>query len=247
MTRPFIMAAPNGQSRGKADHPAIPITIPETVATATACKAAGADALHLHVRDGQGRHTLDTGLYREALAELDRALPGYPVQITTEAGGIYSTADQLALVQDLAPRWISLSVREAMRDAALAADLYATCAGQGTRVQHILFDAQDAAALSGLIDAGQIAPRPSVILVLGRYSAGMNSDPADLAPLRASLPPVGAWMLCAFGPNEHLCLHAAARMGGDVRIGFENSYLQPGGAPWPDMAASVSAFVSQLG
>ena len=56
MTRPLIMAAPNGTRRVKADHPAIPITIFETVATAMACRAAGADALHLHVRDASGHH-----------------------------------------------------------------------------------------------------------------------------------------------------------------------------------------------
>ena len=31
---PFVMAAPNGARRGKDDHPALPVSIPETVAEA---------------------------------------------------------------------------------------------------------------------------------------------------------------------------------------------------------------------
>ena len=73
MTTPFLMVAPNGAMRGKADHPALPVTIPETVETARACFQAGADALHLHIRDDQGRHTLDPGRYHEALVPLERA------------------------------------------------------------------------------------------------------------------------------------------------------------------------------
>lgn len=245
MTQPFVMAAPNGVRRGKADHPAIPISIDETVATAVACHAAGADALHLHVRDAAGGHSLDIGLYREALAELDRALPGMPVQITTEAGGIYDTAAQLHLVEELRPKWISLSLREAARDMALAERLYRG-AVDATEIQHIIFDEDDARLLADWQNRGVLSGTESVILVLGRYTADMNSDPAALASLRANLPPIGKWMLCAFGPNEHECLRLAASQGGDVRIGFENSYLRADGTPWPDNAASVEDFLRSL-
>ncbi len=246
MKRPFIMAAPNGVRRTKADHPAVPVSIPETVETAVACCSAGADALHLHVRDAQGGHSLDTGLYREAMAELERALPGLPVQVTTESGGIYEVPEQLALVEDLQPRWISLALREAARDPELADRLYAAAAGMGTEIQHIVFDADDSALLKHLQGRGVIAEDCSVILVLGRYSLDMNSDPDDLPPLLLALPPVGKWMLCAFGPNEHASLLKAISMGGDVRIGFENSFLQPDGTPWPDNPSSVAALVAAL-
>lgn len=69
---PRLMVAPTGARRGKADHPALPVSIPEIVATAVACFAAGARAIHAHVRDAGGLHSLDPGLYRELLAELHR-------------------------------------------------------------------------------------------------------------------------------------------------------------------------------
>ncbi len=246
MTRPLIMVAPNGARRGKADHPALPVTLDDTVATARACHAAGAGALHLHVRDGDGRHSLDPGRYAEALAELARAVPSMRVQITTESAGIFGVREQLDCLARLKPRWASISVREIARDPDLAPRVYATCAANGTKVQHILYDAEDAARLARWQEEGIVRPEQnSTILVLGRYATGDRAKPADLAPLLAAKPP-GRWMLCAFGPAEHACLLDAARRGGDLRVGFENNLHRADGTLLRDNAESVALLVGQL-
>ncbi|MDF1716639.1 MAG: 3-keto-5-aminohexanoate cleavage protein [Antarcticimicrobium sp.] len=246
MTRPLIMVAPNGARRGKADHPALPVTIPEIVETARACHAAGADALHLHVRDDAGCHSLDPGRYTEALAELSRAVPGMRVQITTESAGIFDAEDQFACLTRLKPRWASISLREIARDAALAPRVYASCADNGTEVQHILYDAEDAALLARWQAQGIVRPgQDSTILVLGRYATGQVATPGDLAPLLAAKPP-GCWMLCAFGPAEHACLLEAARHGGDLRVGFENNLHRADCTLLRDNAESVARLVAQL-
>lgn len=242
----MLMIAPNGARLTKSDHPAVPITVEETVSVAMACRAAGAEALHLHVRDQAGRHSIDTGFYREALDALDAAMPGFPVQITTEAVGKYSVADQLKVLKELRPAWASVALRETARDKGLARELYAACKEQGTRVQHILYDLKDAADLGRAIEEGVIAQSPSVLLVLGRYADGAASDPEQIAPFLGALPEVSDWMICAFGPREHACLIAAHQMGGDLRVGFENSILDEKGACWPDMQASVSALKASL-
>ena len=246
MARPLIMVAPNGARRGKADHPALPVTLPEIVETARACHGAGADALHLHVRDGAGRHSLDPGLYGEALAELSRAVPDMRVQITTESAGIFDVQEQFSCLTRLKPRWASISVREIARDAALAPRVYASCADTGTEVQHILYDAEDAALLARWQQQGIVRPgQDSTLLVLGRYATGQVATPADLAPLLAAKPP-GRWMLCAFGPAEHACLLEAARHGGDLRVGFENNLTDAEGTPLRDNADSVARLVEDL-
>lgn len=242
MTRPFIMVAPNGARRTKADHPALPVSIADTVETARLCRAVGADALHLHVRDAKGGHTLDSGLYREALAEMAIRVPGMPVQITTEAVGLYDVPAQLHCLTTVQPRWASIAVRETARDMALAPKLYAACAEQNTRVQHIVYDAADVALLldwqgQGIVQRGQ----GDILVVLGRYTEGQVSSPNDLAPFLAVLPPAAAWMVCAFGPNEHACLAAAAAKGAGVRVGFENSMTNAAGQVHADNAASVAA------
>ncbi len=246
MTRPLIMVAPNGARRGKADHPALPVTIPEIVETARACHAVGADALHLHVRDDAGRHSLDAGRYTEALAELAQAVPDMRVQITTESAGIFDVEDQFSCLTRLKPRWASISAREIARDPTLAPRVYASCADAGTEVQHILYDAEDAALLARWQAQGIVRPgQDSTLLVLGRYATGQVATPADLTPLLAAKPP-GRWMLCAFGPAEHACLLEAARQGGDLRVGFENNLTDAGGTPLRDNADSVARLVDQL-
>lgn len=215
--------------------------------TAAACFAAGADALHLHVRDGDGRHSLDAGLYGETLAELVRSVPDLRVQITTEAAGVFDVATQLACLRGVKPEWASISVREIARDPVLAPKVYGACVDQGTKVQHILYGVEDVALLKswqteGVVRQGQT----SVLFVLGRYAEGQVSDPADLQLFRDAMPDAEDWMICAFGPQEHECLLAAARDGGSLRVGFENSLTDSNGNTYLDNAASVATLRATL-
>lgn len=247
MPDPFIMVAPNGARRTKADHPALPVTLPEIVDTARTCFAAGAHGLHLHVRDASGAHSLDAGRYRETLDELARAVPDMRLQITTEAVGLYSVAQQLDCLEQVRPGWASIAVRETARDMDLAPRVYAACADMGCDVQHILYDTDDIALLKDWQARGIIHPdQSSVLFVLGRYSPGQVSNPSDLAPFLAALPDAPDWMLCAFGPQEHACLIHAAKHGGNLRVGFENSLVDANGAPHANNAASVAALVHSL-
>jgi uncharacterized protein (DUF849 family) len=145
------------------------------------------------------------------------------------------------------PAWASISVREIARAPELAAGVYGLCAEQGTRVQHILYDAADAALLGEWQQAGTVAPEQNDrLLVLGRYSAGQVSAPEDLDAFPAAAMVAGSWMICAFGAGEHACLAEAARRGGDLRVGFENGLTAADGTPWKDNAASVAALVNRL-
>ncbi|WP_253276834.1 3-keto-5-aminohexanoate cleavage protein [Ruegeria sp. 6PALISEP08] len=242
---PYILVAPNGARRTAADHPAIPVTMDEIVETARACQRAGAHGVHVHVRDANGQHSLDAGSYRETVAELHHVVPALDVQITTEAAWVFDVPAQLACLEQVQPDWASISIREIARDPDLAPRVYALCADQGTRVQHILYDSEDARLLDqwqrdGIVQANQT----DRLLVLGRYSEGQQSVPADLDAF-PDCP--NRWMICAFGTQEHACLAEAARRGGDVRVGFENSLTGPDGTPWADNAASVAALVELLG
>lgn len=249
---PLIMVAPNGARRGKADHPALPVTIPEITACALDCHDAGAGGIHAHVRDEDGQHVLDAGLYAELMAELARKVPGMAVQITTEAVGRYAPADQRALVARLRPASVSVALREitAEPDTRLTRAFFHDCAGQGTAVQHILYDADEVDLLAALIADGTIPAAPLQLLhVLGRYSDGQISSPADLAaPLSrqraAGLQP--DWAVCAFGPAETACLLAAHRAGGKMRIGFENNLLMADGSIAASNAARVAELASHL-
>jgi 3-keto-5-aminohexanoate cleavage enzyme len=53
-------------------------------------------------------------------------------------------------------------------------------------------------------------------------------------------------MVCAFGRAEAAVAAAAAQLGADIRIGFENNLHLPDGRLAPDNAALVGAAVEAL-
>ncbi|SLN68523.1 3-keto-5-aminohexanoate cleavage protein [Ruegeria meonggei] len=241
---PYILVAPNGARRGASDHVMLPMSMDQIVDTGHRCFDAGANGLHLHIRDAQGRHTLDAGQYLETMAELRQKVPHLDIQITTEAAGVFDVETQYNCLRDVRPEWVSISVREIAREPALASRVYGLCSEQGTRVQHILYDADDAAQLAHWHEAGIVAKEQSdCLLVLGRYVTGQESSPKDLDQFPAD---ASDWMVCAFGSQEHACLVYAAHHGADVRVGFENSLTDRDGNVWKDNAASVSALIATL-
>ena len=242
---PDIMVAPNGARLGAADHPALPLTIPRIVATARACHAAGAGAVHAHVRDAEGAHVLDAGLYRELIAEMALAVPHMPVQITTESVGRYSPAQQRALLRQITPEGVSIALSEMLADGdrAAARRCYHALAEAGVAVQHILYDAAQVAALAGEIAAGTLPGQGlQVLFVLGRYTPGQQSSPDLLAPFVQAALAAGLqadWAVCAFGRAETACLRHARARGGKARVGFENNLWMADGRLAPDNAARV--------
>ncbi|WP_241479004.1 3-keto-5-aminohexanoate cleavage protein [Leisingera sp. ANG-M1] len=240
-----LMVAPNGARRTRGDHAQLPVTPEQTAQTAAACFAAGAQALHLHVRDDAGRHSLEAGRYREALDAVRESAPGMAVQITTESAGIYDVAAQLACLEALRPAAASVSVREMARDPQLAARAYALSAEAGTQVQHILYGSDCIAQLSAWYQDGTVpGAMRDAIFVLGKYTPPVLAQPDGLAAFRDATAEMRLnWTVCAFGRHEHACLLAAVAAGGDVRIGFENNIETPEGGLLADNAASVAAFV----
>lgn len=245
MTPLIITVAPNGARRGKADHPAIPLTPDEIGREAARCREAGAAMIHLHVRDADGRHTLDPDAYRAAIAAVRReAGPELLIQATTEAVGIYTADQQIAAMRDLRPEAFSAAVRELVPDAgaeAAAAAFLAEQARTGTLVQHILYDGADVARFDDLVRRGVIPDaHASVLFVLGRYTAGQQSDARDLFAFLKGWSRGLPWAVCAFGRREAACMAAAVAMDGHARVGFENNMDLPDGTRAPDNAALVA-------
>ena len=232
MTRPtIIMAAPNGARKVKVDHPAVPVTIAETVATAKECHAAGASILHAHVRDDYGKHLLDALRYQALIDALRAEVPTLLVQITTEAVGIYTPQQQAVLVFDLKPDFVSVGFREMIGDNSQeardhASHFYHQSFANQINVQHILYDVDDLFWFRQAMSDGILpSVRPHVMLVLGRYSGNFQSDPVEMKPFIADgLPDMSSWSICAFGYREFDVMTTAIENGGHCRVGFENNF-----------------------
>lgn len=240
----FVAVAPNGARKTKEHHPALPITPEELASTAESCQAAGACMIHLHVRDDDGAHSLDPGRYREAMAAIrDACGEKMVIQVTTEAVGRYSPPEQMACIRDLVPEAASFAIREVVPDAEAEVEarrFFFWAQEAGIQPQFILYSAEDVARFEDLVSRGVLPPGPHFLLfVLGRYSEGQISAPADLLPFLAANRFQNPWSLCAFGPKEAACAIAGAALGGHARVGFENNLLLPDGSRAPDNAALV--------
>lgn len=247
---PQIMVAPNGARRTKADHPALPVTIPQTVETAKACFAAGAGGIHAHVRDAEQAHVLDAGLYGELVAELARDVPGMAVQITTEAVGRYTPEEQRAVVRAVMPKMVSVALREMIPDGDTkeAARFYQWAHEAQIAVQHILYSPDEVSSLEEFVANGVIPGSDlQCLFVLGRYAKDQESDPLVLLPFLDTLKMsnlTADWAVCAFGRGETAGLQAAFSAGGKARVGFENSLWNADGTVAGDNAERVRAIAA---
>ncbi|NNE04982.1 MAG: 3-keto-5-aminohexanoate cleavage protein [Xanthomonadales bacterium] len=246
------MCAPNGARRNHQDHAALPMTPAELATEAVKLVDARVSVLHLHVRDAQGRHSLDTGHYRDAIKAIRRAVGDQLViQVTTESVGIYDRAQQMDLVRELRPEAVSLALGELCPDAAAeseAARFYRYLADEGIWAQHILYTPQQVRRFFELQQRGLFGEdRPWCLLVLGNYTQQRDGDLAEFERMRtaADLEKL-VWSVCCFGAWEQQAALLACRRGGHVRLGFENNLLRADGSTASDNAQLVQDFTRAL-
>lgn len=246
----IVMAAPNGARKTKRDHATLPVSIVDTVSEAALCRAAGASALHAHVRGSQDEHLLDAGLYRELLQEMATRVPDMLVQVTSEAVGIYTPAQQVECIKAVNPQMASMVLREISSDFTepeYARQFFEWCLENDVHLQHIVFSEEEFQKFLEYRDSGVIpASHRCVLFVLGRYRVDFQSQVADLTPfLQHDLDELD-WFVCAFGHLEQQCVLSAIDAGGHARIGFENNLYLPGGELAETTAELVSSLVETL-
>lgn len=243
---PNLMVAPNGARRIKKDHPAVPLTITETVETAKACYKAGAGAIHLHVRNEKGEHVLDAGLYKEALNELELQVQNMHIQVTTEAVGKYTPSDMRKLAYDVIPPGASIGTAELIPSRKPENEdikLYKYLTDAGTKIQHILYNPEDIDLLVDLLNKANIKVDGAwCLFVIGHYT-GKVSYPESIPAFINKVKDKGInldWSICAFGKEEFACLEKAISLGGKIRVGLENSLFMPNGEMAPDNQSKVA-------
>tara|TARA_B100000686_G_C16591333_1_gene863537 strand:+ start:114 stop:899 length:786 start_codon:yes stop_codon:yes gene_type:complete len=232
---PSVMIAPNGARPMKKDHPHVPITIDEIVNTAKECFNAGARGIHFHLRDENGQHILNSEMCLKALEKLQNSVPSMHLQVTTEAVGRYSPDQMRKLAYEVIPPGLSIGIREMIPSRSPTKqdiELYKSLTESGTKIQHICYEPEDIDLLSELLEKSNISKEGTwCLFVIGHYS-GIISDPKKIALFLEKLKSNNIkadWAVCAFGKEEFACLGLAVKLGGKIRVGFENSMYLPNG------------------
>ncbi len=232
MSDPFIiMSAPNGARRLKSDHPNIPLSPRDMAICAEEIIDAGASILHLHVRDDQGVHSLDVDRYRASITAIRDAVGDkIIIQATSEAVGIYSRQEQMAMVKSLKPEAISLALRELCPtddEVKEFATFINWITAEHIFPQYILYDEEDYQRFEHYRQQGVFQnDHPFALFVLGNYRGTSLVEDVERLKSRtrqADFP----WAVCGFGTNElHAVTHAVENIGqnkGHIRVGFENN------------------------
>lgn len=229
----LLKVALNG-TRTPADHPAIPITPTQQAREAKLAVAAGAGAVHVHVRNAQGKESLAPGDLAAALQAIRAACPGVPVGISTGEWMVPDLQQRLALIRawKVLPDFASVNMDEAG-----AVEVAELLLEKGVGVEAGVWDAKAGEillenrlagrCLRVLIEPGEAPEAPATI----------HKIEAVLDKMETPLPR----LLHGSGATAWEFIKLAAQRGYDTRVGFEDVLTLPDGSPAESNAALVAA------
>lgn len=236
----IIQAALNG-NRTLHEHPALPIFPEQLALAAGGAIAAGANAIHLHVRDQAGRESLAPSDVAQTLQAVRRACAGAPVGVSTAIWIEPDLSRRLALITrwDVRPDFASVNLHE---DGAL--DVALALLDRGVAIEAGL----SSAAAAELLAASGLAGRCLRVLIEPAEQE-LGAARAEVAAIEHVLDRAGvraARLLHGENTNAWPLLRDAIARGYHTRIGLEDVLTLPDGAPAPDNAALVAAALGVL-
>lgn len=241
----LITVAPTGAESQKDANPGLPVTLDELVVAAVACQAAGAAMVHIHIRDDEGRPTLDLGRLRDTV-EAVRESTDLIVQLST-GGAVTDPLETRLAVLDAAPDSCSLTTGTVnFGDDIFAnpwpfvAELYQRTQALGILPEFELFELGHVTAMNRLLDtygppSGGLVHADFVLGVPG----GMPGTAEALVAGVAMLPSGATWSATGIGRSSLPVMLAALSLGGNLRVGMEDTLTYGPKRPARDNAELV--------
>jgi uncharacterized protein (DUF849 family) len=231
-----LQAALNGD-RTRDEHPALPHTADELAADAAACVSAGAGAIHMHPRDGDGAETLEPRAVDAAVVEVRDAC-GVPVGVSTGEWIEPDLERRLRLVAGWsAPDYASVNLSEAACERVMDA-----LAGAGVGIEAGVGSVEDAERLA----ASGFGDRVTRILV-EPFDPGAARAIGVADEIHAALDRLGLSaprLEHSDGEATWVLIEDAARRGLDTRVGLEDTLVGPDGSRARGNAALVTLAAS---
>ncbi len=246
----IICVAITGSLPGKADNPAVPITVAEQIESTQAAFEAGASICHAHVRDDAGRPSSDPDRFARLLEGLRRHCPGMIVQFST--GGRSGAGKTRGGMLPLRPDMASLSVGSnnfPTRVYENPPDLVDWLAGEmltyDIKPEIEAFDLSHIFRAAEMARQGLLAGAPYVQFVMGVK----NAMPADrevfdyyIRTVRRLLP-MSEWCAAGIGRHQIEVNEWSVSMGGHARTGLEDNVRLDKTTLAPSNAALVERVV----
>lgn len=228
----MVQAALNG-TRTRFDHAAIPITPEEQATEARASVAAGAGAIHVHVRDEQGNESLANADVAATIEAIRLACPNIPIGIGTGAWIIPDLRRRLSAIRSWStlPDFASVNLHEAG-----AAEVIELLLAKGVGVEAGIWNAPAAVALikSGLADRCL-----RILLEPAEASCSARANLVQMEDVLIGVTP--RRLLHGLGHCAWHLVELAAKRRYDTRTGFEDTLRLPDGSLANSNAELVSA------
>ncbi len=246
----MITVAPTGAELEKSAVPALPVTLDELVTTAKECREVGAAVIHVHIRDGEAKPTLDLGRLTDTVRAL-REATDLIVQLST-GGAVTDPFERRLAVLDAAPDGCSLTCGTVnfgddvfMNPWGFMCELYVKTQELGVVPEFELFDMGHVASLHRLLDkyGPPFGGHVHCDLVMG-VPGGMAGDAATLVAAVAALPDGATWSATGIGRTAVPVMFAALAAGGDLRVGMEDTVTFSRGRPVASNAELVERAAS---
>ena len=248
-TATLITVAPTGAEVAKADAPALPVTLDELIATAKECQDVGASVIHVHIRDDDGRPTLDLGRLRDTVHAL-REQTQLIIQLSSGGAVTDSEHDRLAVL-DAGPEMASCTMGTVnfgddvfLNRWGFIVELHTRMQERGIVPEYEIFDLGHLASLRRLLDKYGLPAggHVHVDFVMG-VPGGMPGTPEALMACKAALadlPEGTTFSATGIGRTTIPVMLASLAAGGHLRVGMEDTITYAKGQPVESNAQLVA-------
>jgi 3-keto-5-aminohexanoate cleavage enzyme len=246
----IITCALSGAVANKQQCPGIPYTPEEYAKEVRRARDAGAAMVHIHARTPDGMPTVESEHYREITRAILAETPDIIVNYSTGWVGL-PMADRVAHITGLHPEIGALNMGS-MNYAKYSSKrksfvfsfvfensfedivfLLRRMGEAGVKPECECFDVGHVESVEPLVDLGVLSPPVQLSLIHG-VLGGISATARNLAHMASVVPAGSTWGVIAIGREQWSMIGAAAALGGNVRVGFEDNFYLPSG----EMASS---------
>ncbi len=230
-TKTIITVAPTGAWPGKKDNPAIPLTPAEIADDVVACRKSGAAVAHLHMRNDEGKGSMDKGKFIETVKRIrDRC--DIVLNLTTSGDLDATDETRMAHFIELKPEFASYDCGSMnwlhsslfLNHPKFLENLAVAMKENGVKPEIEVFDASFLYNALYYEKKGFLQAPLHFQFVLGA-AGGIAATVENLVFLKSLLPPGATWSAFGIGRGHLPILLTTIALGGHVRVGMEDNVL----------------------
>ncbi len=240
-----ITCAVSGAVANKQQCPGIPYTPEEYAKEVRRARDAGASMVHIHAREPNGSPTVDPEHYRAITQAILAETPDIIINYSTGWVGL-PMAERVGHIVELKPEIGALNMGS-MNYAKYSEKrkgfvfnfvfennfediifLLARMNGAGVKPECECFDVGHVESVGPLVDLGVLTPPIQFSLIHG-VLGGIQATARNLAHMAGAVLPGSTWGVIAISRDQWAMIGAAAALGGNVRVGFEDNFYLPSG------------------